>query len=136
MYAFHPTLLLKKEIIKRSLESDGFSNVFIYNLSFQRETQWYNNRLTGIWVRKFGFEPWTRHRVVFVKKKLHPTQCSSSLRSTNGHQLHGNSTNFLWWGVGGLQLAIDQYPYQGVRRTPTPPILHKLWQRPRFHLFS
>lgn len=38
--------------------------------------------------------------------------------------------------VGGLQLAIDQHPYQGVRRTPTPPLLHKLWQRPRFHLFS
>lgn len=76
---------------------------------------------------------------MFVKKKL-LTQCSSSLRSTNGHQLHGNSTNFLWWGggggVGGLQLAIDQHPYQGVRRTPTPPLLHKLWQRPRFHLFS
>ena len=39
-------------------------------------------------------------------------------------------------GVGGLQLAIYQHPYQGVRRTPTPTILHKLWQRPRFHLFS
>ena len=39
-------------------------------------------------------------------------------------------------GGGGLAHAIDQHPYQGVRRTPTPPLLHKLWQRPRFHLFS
>lgn len=39
-------------------------------------------------------------------------------------------------GVGGLQLAIDQHSYRGVIRIPTPPVLHKLWQRPRLHLFS